>query len=80
MTAAISTSGRPFIVRPYSKVELARMYLPHFTTRVALRKFNTWLRFDPLLWERLCKEGFSMNNRYCNRAQVKIIVEHLGEP
>lgn len=80
MTAAIITPDRPFIVRPYSKAELANMYLPHCTRRVALRKFNTWLRLDPTLWEQLRKEGFTMKIRYCNRAQVQLIVQHLGEP
>jgi len=70
----------PFVYRPYEKTELARLYIPYNTKRVAMRKFNNWLRFSPVLWKQL--ESTNFNIRHCSLTydQVKIIVDYLGEP
>lgn len=71
---------RPFIYRPYSKSELAKMYIPNCTKKVTLRKFNHWIRHSPELLNRLKAENFSITLRDLTYEQVRIITDHLGEP
>ncbi len=80
MKKEIHGEEQRFVVRPYSKIVLAGLYIPHCTPRVALRKFNDWLRFCPALLERLARTGATLRTREYTYRQVGIIVEHLGEP
>jgi len=69
-----------FVLRPYTKAELAHRYLPKYTHRVAMRKFNYWLRYSPLLWDRLVATGLTIRNAELSYEQVRIIIGYLGEP
>ena len=70
----------PFRHRPYSKSELAQLYMPNCIKKVALRKFNYWLRQSPALWESLKASDFNITSRDLTYEQVRIITDHLGEP
>ena len=71
---------RPVIYRPYSKSELAKMYIPNCTPKVTLRKFNYWIRHSPELLDRLKAKDFNITLRNLTYEQVRIITDHLGEP
>lgn len=70
----------PFVYRPYSKAELARLYIPNCSHRVTMRKFNDWLRHSPLLWNKLQAMNLTIRTADLTYEQVKVIVGYLGEP
>lgn len=69
-----------FIIRSYSKSELAMLYSPYITPKAAVRKLNRWIAIKPGLTERLCQAGVLPNAKCYTPFQVYIIVEALGEP
>lgn len=74
-----STETR-FIIRSYSKSELAMLYSPYITPKAAVRKLNRWIAIKPGLTERLSQSGVLPNAKCYTPFQVYIIVEALGEP
>lgn len=71
---------QPFVYRSYSKQELARIYLPGYAPATAVKKFNSWLKKSPQFREKLHHSGVELRTRIYSTAQVRQIVEHLGEP
>jgi len=69
-----------FPIRSYSKSELASLYLPHITSKSAVCKLNKWIAHYPGLWNALLEIGFAPKSHYYTPAQVKLIVQALGEP
>ncbi|WP_163178138.1 DUF4248 domain-containing protein [Bacteroides sp. 51] len=74
------SADHTFIHRPYNKTELAQLYMPNYIRKVALRKFNHWLRHSPQLWESLQAQGFNITSRDLTYEQVQTIIDHLGVP
>ena len=69
-----------FIIRTYTKKELALMYFPESMPRTAVNHLMVWIcRCDPL-WEELMKMGYCKTSKSFSPKQVKTIVEYLGEP
>ena len=60
-----------FLIRTYTKAELAHLYNPHVCLKVA---YNL-----PLLHE-LEQEGYRARNRLLSPKQVATIIHFLGEP
>lgn len=73
-----TTSG--FVIRSYSKSELAMLYSPFITPKAAVKKLNRWIAIKPGLTERLQDTGMQPNAKCYTPFQVHIIVEALGEP
>lgn len=73
-----TTSG--FVIRSYSKSELAMLYSPFITPKAAVKKLNRWIAIQPGLTERLQDTGMQPNAKCYTPFQVHIIVEALGEP
>lgn len=69
-----------FKLRPYSKSELASMYLPNVTPNAARRTFMAWINLAPGLSERLKASGLTTHSHYFTPHQVSLIVDALGEP
>lgn len=69
-----------FIIRSYSKSELAMLYSPFITPKAAVKKLNRWIAIKPGLPERLSDAGMQPNAKCYTPFQVYIIVEVLGEP
>ena len=69
-----------FIVRAYTKVELAELYSPDAKGDAAVRLLNRWIRRMPNLKKELKALGATMSTRIYNPAQVKLISKYLGEP
>ncbi len=69
-----------FVVRSYSKSELAMLYSPFITPKAAVRKLNRWIAIKPGLIERLQEAGMLPNAKCYTPFQVFVIVDELGEP
>ena len=67
-------------IRTYGKGELAQLYCPHITMAAARKKLNVWINLYPNLKESLRQIGYSDVTRSYTPAQVKLIIEALGEP
>ncbi|MCR5780342.1 MAG: DUF4248 domain-containing protein [Bacteroidaceae bacterium] len=69
-----------FIVRAYSKKELALMYFPDSTPRTAVSHLMSWIRRCTRLWNLLQATGYQTTCKTFTPRQVRVIVEQLGEP
>jgi len=67
-------------IRTYGKGELAQLYCPNITTAAARKKLMQWINLYPNLMDALHQAGFSDTTRSFTPAQVRLIVEALGEP
>ena len=75
--AALETK---FVIRSYSKSELAQLYAPDITSKAAVKKLNHWIALKPGLLDKLYVTGMAPKAKYYTPLQVHIIVEALGEP
>ncbi len=66
-------------IKTYGKSELAMKYNPHITASAARRKLNSWIENYPGLRQQLEAIGSAKSRSY-TPAQVRLIVEALGEP
>ncbi len=69
-----------FIIRAYTKKELALMYFPDSAPRTAVNHLMSWIRRCTSLWQQLQQMDYSINSKTLTPRQVKAIVEQLGEP
>ena len=67
-------------IRAYGKGELAQLYCPNITTAAARKKLMQWINLYPNLMDDLRSIGYSELSRTFTPAQVKLIVDALGEP
>ena len=69
-----------FKIRTYGRTELAQLYCPALCPQAAFRKLNQWIEFQPTLRHELHALVPSDRVRTYTPAQVRLIVEALGEP
>ncbi len=69
-----------FIVRSYTKKELALMYFPESNPRTAVNHLMTWIRRCAPLWKELQATGYYVNSKAFTPKEVALIVDYLGEP
>ncbi len=69
-----------FKICTYGRMELAQQYFPYMVPRSAFRKLKQWIDLYPNLNEQLADLGYTPHQRTYTPAQVKLIVEALGEP
>ena len=69
-----------FQIRTYGKGELAQLYCPNITTAAARKKLMSWIHYYPNLMDDLYRIGFSDVSRSFTPAQVRLIVDALGDP
>ncbi len=72
--------NKNFTLRSYGKSELASMYLPGITPDSACKTLRKWIEKYPGLNQALSATGLSATDRRYTPAQVRLIVEALGEP
>lgn len=71
---------KKFIIRTYTKAELAHLYNPHLCLKAALQVLRRWILFNELLFSELTATGYRARNRILSPRQVEIIVRYLGAP
>lgn len=69
-----------FIIRTYTKAELAHLYNPTVCLKVALQILRRWIVYNLPLLHELEEEGYRARNRLLSPRQVQTIVHYLGEP
>lgn len=70
-----------FKIRSYSKKELALEYFPTASTpHAAVNHPMAWIKRCTELYESLMEIGYQKNAKYFTPREVKLIIEHLGEP
>ena len=69
-----------FKTHMYGRTELAQTYFPDLCPQAAFRKLNQWIDFHPTLRSELRALMPSEETRTYTPAQVRLIVEVLGEP
>ncbi|MDN0071304.1 DUF4248 domain-containing protein [Bacteroides caecigallinarum] len=69
-----------FRLRTYKKNELAMMYFPDVSKAAASRNFRRWIKNCPPMMKELEAMGYDKNRQYLLKAEVAVIVKHLGEP
>ncbi|KAA6345986.1 hypothetical protein EZS27_005566 [termite gut metagenome] len=79
MTKGTDVTER-FRIRCYGKGELALMYFPEKSPKTAGRAFKKIVDGHPELTEKLAKTGLKPLSKTYTPAQVKHIIEALGEP
>jgi hypothetical protein len=71
---------KEFQIRCYPFVELAQLYFANTSKRSASRQLKKWIDLNKNLSEKLYVDGLGKTLRILSPAQVKLIVEVLGEP
>ena len=71
---------KDFIIRAYTKKELALLYFPDSNPRTAVNHLMSWIRNCKQLWQQLEATGYCTTSKAFTPRQVKAIVEQLGEP
>jgi hypothetical protein len=72
---------RKFEIRQYGRTELAQVYSPDVTPESAWKKLRGWIDFNQVLTSRLQRLSYDPHRqRTFTPAQVRAIVEELGEP
>ena len=69
-----------FIIRQYTKKQLALMYFPDSNPRTAVKHLMAWIRLCTPLWSELQTTGYQKMSKNFTPRQVKLIIEYLGEP
>ena len=71
---------KEFVIRAYTKKELALCYFPNSNPRTAVNHLMSWVRRCTQLWQQLQGMGYNVTCKAFTPRQVKAIVEELGEP
>ncbi len=69
-----------FKIKCYSKAELAMLYFPDSEPKVAVNHLMRWVYKCKPLMDDLNKTCYSKQAKYLLAQQVRMVVEHLGEP
>lgn len=69
-----------FKIRTYGRTELAQLYCPGLCPQAAFRKLNQWIDLHPTLRSDLRALATSDKTRTYHPAQVRLIIDALGEP
>lgn len=71
---------KKFRIRSYGKSELAALYVPDITPKSAGEVLRRWIAKYPGLSEALAATGLEDTDKRYTPAQVRLIVEAIGEP
>ena len=69
-----------FKIKDYPFGELAQMYYPDHNYDSALRHFREEMHLTRGMWKAMVAQGYKPYSKVLTRAQVKTIVQFLGEP
>ena len=66
--------------KTYGHQELALLYFPNILPASASTQLSRWIRRDPELLSALEAIGYRKGRRVYTPLQVRVIVEHMGDP
>ena len=69
-----------FKIKSYSKKELALLYFPDSTPRVAVNHLMALIRRNDMLSDELLSTGYKTTNKVFTPRQVQAIVDWIGAP
>ena len=69
-----------FKIKSYSKKELALLYFPDSTPRVAVNHLMALIRRNDMLCDELLSTGYKTTNKVFTPRQVQAIVDWIGAP
>jgi len=69
-----------FIIRAYTKKELALMYFPYSEPHTAVKHLMSWIRRCNTLSDKLAVMGYKSLNKGFTPREVKVIIDELGPP
>ena len=69
-----------FEIKPYPFGELAQMYYPDHNYQSALLHFREEMHLTRGMWKAMVAQGYKEKTKTLTRAQVRTIVQFLGEP
>ena len=70
-----------FLVKAYSKAELAMLYFPESnSTHVAVNRLMSWIKRCTPLWKELQRQGYRKTTNWFSPREVRMIIDYLGEP
>ena len=69
-----------FKIQPYNFGKLAQLYYPDHNYDSALRLFREEMHLTRGMWAAMTAEGYKEKTKVLTRAQVRVIVQFLGEP
>jgi hypothetical protein len=69
-----------FKIKDYPFGELAQLYYPDRNYQSALRLFREEMHLTRGMWAAMTAQGYKENTKTLTRAQVRTIVQFLGEP
>lgn len=71
---------QPFVIRSYTKMELALLYSPGREPDSALQNLYRWIRKCAPLQLELQEHGYDKYRHSFLKREVEIIRKHLGDP
>lgn len=69
-----------FVIHEYGRIELAQLYCPDIQPESAWKKLKAWIALKPGLSDHLSELGYNGHTRTFTPAQVRAIVDAIGEP
>ena len=70
-----------FIIRTYTKKELALMYFPEASSaKVAVNHLRAWIYRCKPLYKEMQEAHYVRNSKVFTPRQVRLIIDYLGEP
>ena len=71
----------PFVIKPYTKKELALCYFPDSDDpRTAVKRLRRWIHQCQPLMNAMHEAGYYDRAQWLSPRMVSLIVEYLGEP
>ena len=71
---------KEFVIRTYTKRQLALMYFPGSKPRTAVNRLTLWIRRCEPLRQQLESMGYSSTCKAFTPREIRAIVNHLGPP
>ena len=69
-----------FIIRSYSKQELAMLYFPSASPHVAVNRLTGWIRRCRPLSEALAAIHYNKRAKFFTPREIALIIHFIGEP
>lgn len=69
-----------FVIKNYTKAELAMMFFPDSQPRTAVRHLMNWIKRNKAISKYLAENGHNPFSKFFTSREVGVIIDNLGEP